>query len=190
MKLSCILFFWIYVSSVYSQSKTTTATVPQPQYLNNIYLLSADSLVSLEKNQAEMKNKTKAFGFGGSETGYVMDGGKSPFRIRLGVELQFVVKMNSTMMDPSMMIKLYRFESGKTEREAILGGGGGMFNKKKDPGVNVEVQCNMQKSGTDVFIITPATKVSSGEYGFLNMMLATSNGTRPRYTIFAFGVDD
>ena len=70
-----------------------------------------------------------------------------------------------------------------------LGGGGGMFNKKKDVGSNVEVSCNIQKSGNDTYIISPATKLAAGEYGFLNMMLMTANGRRPLYTVFAFGID-
>jgi hypothetical protein len=166
-----------------------TPAGPQPQYLNNVYLLKKDSLVSLEKTQAELKNKTKALGFGGNETAYVMDGGSSPFRIKMADDMRFMVKMNSSMMDPTAMIKLYRFDSGKSEREAVMGGGGGMFNKKKNVGSGVEVQCNIQKSGSDIFTITPGTKLAPGEYGFLNMMMMTANGSKPRYTIFAFGVD-
>jgi hypothetical protein len=92
-------------------------------------------------------------------------------------------------MDPTAMIKLYRFESGKSERDAVLGGGGGMFNKKKEVGSNVEVACNFQKSGDDTYVIQPAARLQAGEYGFVNIMMATANGNRPRYTVFAFGVD-
>ena len=177
------------ISNGRAQTKNSNPAVPQPQYLNNVYLLKKDSLASLEKIQAEMKNKMKALGFGGSETGYVMDGGKSPFRIKVADDMRFVVKMNSSMMDPTAMIKLYRFESGKSDREAVMGGGGGMFNKKKNVGSDVEVPCNIQKSGDDTYIISPGTKLAPGEYGFVNMMLMTANGSKPKYTIFAFGVD-
>ncbi len=180
----------ICITNGHAQAKNAEASVPQPQYLNNVYLLKQDSLALLERIQAEMKNKMKALGFGGSETAYVMDGGRSSFRIRSTDNMKFVVKMNSSMMDPTAMIKLYRFESGKSEREAVLGGGGGMFNKKKNVGSDVEVLCNIQKSGTDLFIISPATKLGAGEYGFMNMMMMTANGSKPRYTFFAFGVDE
>jgi len=179
--------FIVCATNINAQTKTTTGL--QPQYLNNVYLLKQDSLVLVEKVQAEMKNKTKALGFGGSEAGYFIDGVKSPFRIKVNDGMEFMVKMNSSMMDPTAMIKLYRFEPGKSDREAILGGGSGMFNKKKDVGSNVEVPCNIQKSGSDVFIITPGKKLAPGEYGFLNMMMMTANGSKPKYTVFAFGVD-
>jgi len=176
---------------VSAQSKSANpSSGPQPQYLNNVYFLKKDSLISMEKGTAELKNKTKALGFGGSQTAYVMDGAKSSFRVKTGADLHFMVKINSSFMDPTAMIKLYRFEAGKSEREAVMGGGGGIFNKKKEVGSNVEVACDMQKSGDGVFIITPGTKLSSGEYGFLNMMMVTANGSKPRYTIFAFGIDE
>jgi hypothetical protein len=189
MKTSFLIFMTFIVCATDINGQTKTTAVPQPQYLNNVYLLMQDSLVLVEKVQAEMKSKAKALGFGGSESGYFMDGNKSPFRIKITDGMQFMVKMNSSMMDPTMMIKLYRFESGKSDREAVLGGGGGMFNKKKDVGSNVEVPCNIQKSGNDTFIITPGTKLAPGEYGFLNMMMMTANGSKPKYTVFAFGVD-
>lgn len=185
--ISILLTGIIYLSNANAQPKTSSGL--QPQFLNNIYLVKKDSLSSLERVQAEMKNKAKAFGFGGSEGGYFMDGNKSPFRIKTTDAMQFMVKLNASMMDPTAMIKLYRFESGKSDREAILGGGGGMFNKKKDVGKNVEVPCNIQKSGDEIFIISPATKLAAGEYGFLNMMLMTANGSKPLYTVFAFGID-
>ena len=182
--LTCIILFYN------SNAQPKTSSGPQPQFLNTIYLLKKDSLALLERIQAEMKNKTKALGFGGSEAGYFIDGGKSPFRIKVADAMQFMVKLNASMMDPTAMIKLYRFESGKSERAALLGGGGGMFNKKKDVGKNVEVPCNIQKSGDDIFIISPVAKLGAGEYGFVNMMLVTANGTKPLYTVFAFGVDE
>jgi hypothetical protein len=182
--LTCIIFFY----NGYAQPKTSSGL--QPQFLNNIYLVKKDSLSLLERVQAEMKSKAKALGFGGSEGGYFIDGSKSPFRIKAADAMQFMVKLNASMMDPTMMIKLYRFESGKSDRAAVLGGGGGMFNKKKDVGKNVEVACNIQKSGDEIFIISPATKLTAGEYGFLNMMMVTANGSKPLYTVFAFGIDE
>ena len=131
MKTPFITFmaFLICMAKVNGQIKKTTN--PQPEYLNAIYFIRQDSLLMVEKVQAEMKNKTKALGFGGSEAGYFIEGPNSPFRINVKDRMQFAVRLNSSMMDPTMMIKLYRFESGKNDRKAILGGGGAMFNKKK-----------------------------------------------------------
>jgi hypothetical protein len=190
------IFFLIFllcplIHNVYAQPKSSGSSAePQPQFLNHIYFLQQDSLIALEQVSAEMKSKTKALGFGGNETGYEMNGEKSPVRIKNVAGMRFAVKLNTAMFDPSTMIKLYKFDSQKSGREAIVGAQGGMFNKKKNSGGANEIACNVQKSGNDVYIIIPALKLEKGEYGFVNMMMVSTNGMRATYTVFAFGVDE
>ena len=101
--------------------------------------------------------------------------------------IKFVVKTGNSMFDPSMTIKLYHFDSKKGNREAIMSSDGGMYGKAKK--TENEISCNMQKSGNDVFILIPASKLVAGEYGFLNTMLMSGGGMKMSYTVFAFGVD-
>ena len=161
-----------------------------PLFLNHIYYYMPDSLVSLEQNSARMESKTKGMGYGGSEGGFYMDGAKSNVRIRAGDSIHFIVKMNMGMMDPSMMIRLYKFDSKKGNREAIVSSQGGMFNRGKSVNNASEISCNMQKSGAEDFIMIPAARLAPGEYGFLNLMMVNNAGSRnASYTVFAFGVD-
>lgn len=104
----------------------TTAGAHDPTYLNLIYFWAPDSLIALEKVPAEMKMKMKALGFGGGGTAYVMEGARSPVRI---------------------------------------------------------------KSGADVYILIPASRLGPGEYGFVNMMQMSSSGSHASYTFFTFGID-
>jgi hypothetical protein len=159
-------------------------------FLNHIYYYLADSLVSLEQNTARMESKTKALGFGGSEGGFYMDGLKSSIRIHANDSIRFIIKMNMAMMDPSMMIKLYKFDSKKGNREAVVSSQGGAYSGGKSTNNASEVSYNVQKSGSDDFIIVPASRLVPGEYGFLNMMMMNNAGSRNMsYTVFAFGVD-
>jgi hypothetical protein len=94
-----------------------------------------------------------------------------------------------SMVDPSMMIRLYKFESGKGSRVAILNSQGGAYSKGKTPGSINEISFNVLKE-TEDFIMIPASRLVPGEYAFLNMMLMNGGGGRNKsYTVFAFGID-
>ena len=182
-----ILFVWLHTLA--AQTKTAdTNQPPDPKFINHVYYYVGDSLSDLEQATARMVNKTKAFGYGGSETDYEIEGEKSPRRVSTKNEIRFVVKMGTGMMDPSMMIRLYRLRSAKNKREAVLDSQGGYYGKSKKAG-DSEITFNIQKSGSDIFIITPSSTLSSGEYGFVNMMMSSSSGRNMSFTMFSFGVD-
>jgi hypothetical protein len=136
-----------------------------------------------------MESKIKGMGYGGSEGGFYMDGAKSNVRIRSGDSLQFKVKMNMAMMDPSMMVKLYKFDSKNGNRQAIVSSQGGMFSGGKSKHTASEVSFNIMKSGSEDYIMMPASRLVPGEYGFINMMMVNGGGRDASYPVFAFGVD-
>lgn len=185
------LFFLLAVAIPGSlRAQKTTAASPgshDPAYLNQLYFWAADSLVALEKTPAEMKMKMKALGFGGGGSAYVMDGARSAIRIKAGNDLRFAVKLVG-MIDPSSMIRLYQLNPNKKAREATLSSSGGMFNKSAST-TNNGIDCNVQKSGADVYILIPASRLAPGEYGFMNSMQMSSSGSRVSYTFFTFGID-
>lgn len=163
----------------------TTGGAHDPTFLNHVYFWAPDSLVSLEKTDGEMKAKMRPMGFGGG-VGYELEGARSAVRIKAGDNLKFAVKL-SGMADPTTMIKLYQLESKKKIREANLNSQGGMFNKS--PKTNNGIDCNVQKSGADVYILIPTARLAPGEYGFMNRMQMSGEGTRSSYTFFTFGID-
>lgn len=164
----------------------TTAGTHDPTFLNHVYFWAPDSLVALEKTNGEMKPKMKALGFGGGGSAYVLQGARSPVRIRAADNMRFAVKL-SGMADPSTMIKLYQLDPQKKTREAVISSSGGMFSKSSR--TNGGIEFNVQKSGADVYILLPTTRLAPGEYGFMNWMQATSSGTQISYTFFTFGID-
>jgi uncharacterized protein YxeA len=67
---------------------------PEPEFSNEISYLKKDSvnsIVRLEKGSSKMDTKTKMGGFGGSESGYEMEGEKSTVRLNSGHNLSFVL---------------------------------------------------------------------------------------------------
>lgn len=160
----------------FARGRAQTTAEPNPQFMNTVYYWVADSLQALEKTNGELKNKFRIYGAGGAS--YVLDGPRSMMRIKAGANTRFAVKLGG-MMDPSQMIKLYRFDSQKKSREAAVSQG----NK------NV-IDCNVRKSGADVFVLIPAAPLQPGEYAFQNVMMMNGAGsTHMSYTFFAFGID-
>lgn len=184
-----VLFFSI---QAVAQNAEQAIKIPNPEYINHIYYYNAseNTLVNLEKTEAGMKTKMKAMGFGGASAAYTIEGAKSTVRIKTGDSIYFVIKTGNTMMDPSMTLQLYKFESKKDSRDAMMSTQGGMMNKKKNNAGTAGVQFNLKKSGNDVYIIIPGSTFTPGEYGFLNtMMMNHTGGSYPTYVVFAFAVE-
>ncbi|MBS1598248.1 MAG: hypothetical protein JST75_08480 [Bacteroidetes bacterium] len=187
--LSICLILWLFVHGLRAQTKTEDQNkIVDPKFLNHIYYYAGDSLIELEQSTARMVNKTKGFGYGGSESGYEMEGEKSSVRISTGNNIRFAIKLGMSMADPSMMIRLYKLRAAKNKREAILDSQGGMYNRSKNTNSD-EISFNIQKTGNDVYLIIPVSALTSGEYGFLNMMMANSNNRKVSFTMFSFGLD-
>jgi hypothetical protein len=144
-KIVLFLMNTMLASAVFAQ------TYPDPEFVNEIYFLKKDAtytLVRLEKNSADMLQQNKMAGFGGSETGYSLEGVKSPVRFQSG-NLYFVFAASSSinssgknassdslmkaqgvdpnmvsgimggMTDPATSISLYKLETSKNGRKLI-----------------------------------------------------------------------
>jgi hypothetical protein len=133
---------------------------PEPEFSNEVSYLKKDSInivIRLEKGSSKMESKTKMGGIGGFESGYEMDGSKSPVRINGGSHHSFIFSKGHTDMsaspskdkdsmmrangiDPSMMsgmsggmndpasgIVLYKVEQGGGKRKILLQKSAGMM---------------------------------------------------------------
>jgi hypothetical protein len=188
MRLLLLSGFLLATTCLQAQSGGTTAAAahaPNPAFLNQVYYYWSDSLLACPKTEGQMENKMKAMGFGGSQMGYTMDGSKAALRIKAGDSLRFVVKM-VTMGDPSSMLQLLRFESKKDSRQAVMSTQG-RFGGNKNP--KNQVSFDIQRSATDVFILIPSSRLTPGEYGFMNQMMMKQSGTSVTYTFYTFGID-
>lgn len=188
MRLLLLLGFLLATTCLQAQSGSTAAAgahAPNPAFLNQVYYYWSDSLLPCPKTEGQMENKMKVMGFGGSQMAYTMDGSKAALRIKAGDSLRFVVKM-VTMGDPSSMLQLLRFESKKDSRQAVMSTQS-RFGGNKDQ--KNQVPFDIQRSATDVFILIPSSRLTPGEYGFMNQMMMKQSGTTVRYTFYTFGID-
>lgn len=164
------------------------AKIPEPSFVNHIYYLMGDSLVSLEQIDAHYMMKPPV-PFAKQEAGLSMSYEKSPTRIKQADSLRFVIKLGSNMIDPTQMLKLYSLRPKKGNREAVLSSYQDHYYKSESKDNTAGLKFNVQKSGNDVFVIIPAMRLASGEYGFMNSMLVSGGGPHTTYTLYAFGID-
>lgn len=176
------------VINIHAQQNNSSAG-PDPEYMNQLYYVEdSNKLVSLEKEKATMKTKTKLGGFGGASSAYVMEGSSST--VKLGKSKpSFAVKIdaNMMMMDPSSMLRLYKFDKKKDTRESIISksGFGGKNNSVNTDGIS----CTIKKTSTGVYIVSPEEPLEPGEYAFLNMMQMAGSGMNMAYTAYAFSIN-
>jgi uncharacterized protein YxeA len=190
---------------------------PNPEFSNEVYYLKKDSaysLVRLEKSSSKMESKTKMGGFGGSESGYSIDGEKSAVRFGNGKNLSFIFStegssasagasaQRDSMMraygaDPSMMgmmnkdpasaITLYKTESGKGQRKILMQKIGGAFSSHKIQSSD-KYTFSVKKIREGYWELVIDKPLSKGEYAFTmtDMMgMAGMSGT----VIYAFAID-
>jgi hypothetical protein len=189
---------------------------PDPEFSNEIYYLKKDSvmLVRLEKGSSKMDTKTKMGGFGGSESGYSMDGEKSPVRFNNGSGLSFIfsngasasssstaksdsmmrasgvdLSVMESMRDPSNTITLYKAETGKDKRKILM---------QKSPGASPFGSHKMQSSDKYTFSLKKIRNgywelvidknLPRGEYAFtmMNTGMGNMDGSM---LLFAFAID-
>jgi len=219
MKKCFLIALAIFVLSPFLVAQPDKTKYPEPEFSNEVYYLNKDNgstLVRLEKGSSKMDTKTKMGGFGGSESGYSIDGTKSAVRLSSGNNLSFVFstgsssttssgKSDSAMkangIDPSMMsgmggmtdpanrITLYKVDIEKGERKVLL---------QKNPGANPFGSHKMQSSDKYTFSakkirdgyweLVIDKPLPKGEYAFtmMDMGMSAMSGGT---LLFAFGVD-
>jgi len=165
--LSISLILSAFIVGLYGQTNNEPAVkIPDPKFLNHIYYYGKDTLTELEQNSAHMISRTKGLGYGGSESGFSMGGEKSVVRFHSTDTIRFATKINIPMGDPSMMIKLYKFNAKKGNREVILSSQPGPYQKAKNTDKD-DISYNVQQTGNEIYLLIPASKLPPGEYGFL-----------------------
>jgi hypothetical protein len=183
--LTISLFFLLACQICFSQ---TSAKIPEPSFVNHIYCLMGDSLISLEQIDAHYMMKPPV-PFAKNEAGLSMSYEKSPTRIKQTDSIRFVIKLASNMMDPTQMLRLYSLRPKKGNREAVLSSSQDKYYHTETHDNTGGLKYNVQKSGNDVYIMIPASKLASGEYAFMNSMLVSGGGPHTTYTLYAFGID-
>jgi hypothetical protein len=157
----------------------TVDSIPEPEFMNEVYYYDKSNikLIPLEKAVAEIKSKMRIVG--GGSSAYAIGGEKSVTRINQQGASFVITISNGSMIDPSMTLMLYRFESRKGRREAVMNVSGGSGSENA-----VEIKFKRVKEGT-FEIIVPGS-LAKGEYGFISSYSMKPGGGM---TAYAFGVD-
>ncbi|HEX2629971.1 MAG TPA: hypothetical protein VHM26_13190 [Chitinophagaceae bacterium] len=179
---------------------------------------SATKLLRLEKGSSKMESKTKLGGMAGAENGYSIDGEESTTRLNEGKSLSFIFStgasnktprsasydsmmrangvdpsmvegMDGAMSDPSKTITLYKLETGKGKRKALLMKTGGAlpFGSRK-PKSSDKYSFSVRKIRDGYWELLIDKSLPKGEYAF-SVNSFGMNNMDGSVTLFAFGVD-
>ncbi len=149
---------------------------PEPEFSNEVYYLKKDnvySVIRLEKNVSKMESKTKMGGLGGSESGYEIDGTKSPVRFRSGTNLSFIISKGAAAKSSSSQSDSLMAANGMDL--SAMSGMMDMMNGANDPASSITLYKSesekgkrkiiMQKNAGAVPFASKKTK-SSDKYSF------------------------
>jgi len=144
-------------------------TKNEPYYFNK----SSHSLEALEKVNAQMEQRTKALGYGGTATEFVISGEKSPVIIPPVDSMEFIISAEGMLaeMDPSQILALYSLKINHHNREAALQETKGIFKKKHEES---RLLYEVKKVGDKLVLVFPK-RLSKGEYAFINLAATGSN---------------
>jgi hypothetical protein len=195
-KYSLIILFLICTCQAVAQPPNNA--YPNPEFANEVYLYRKDSavkLLRLEKNTSKMDTKTKMGGIGGAESGYTMDGEKSPVRFSTGQAISFIYSNSSasastnpaadstmrangldpammqgmgSMSDPATMITLYKVDPTKGKRKIYLAKSGGYFGGGKNKSSD-KFTFSVKKIREGYWELVIDKPLKRGEYSFSMM---------------------
>jgi hypothetical protein len=206
-------FLLLIISSI---SGWLMAQYPDPEFANEVYLLKKDSVrvVRLEKGTSGMDTKVKLAGFGGVESGYVLEGEKSDVRLNSGASLSFVFStggakqrnaaadsamrangMDPTQMDemmnsrtdPSNAISLYKADVGKGKRKVLLAKSGPALPFSKKGGSSTKYTFSVKKIREGYWELIVDKTLPKGEYVFTYQ--GGQQGMDQSMLLFAFAVN-
>jgi hypothetical protein len=178
---------------------------------------SATILLRLEKGTSKMETKTKLGGMAGAENGYSIEGEQSTVRLREGKNLSFIFStgasankprsasydsmMRANGVDPSMMegmdgmndpsktITLYKLETGKGKRKALLmKTGGALPFAGRKPKSSDKYSFSVRKIREGYWELLIDKSLPKGEYAF-SVTSVGMTGMDGGVTMFAFGVN-
>lgn len=215
-KYLLILSATLVAGSVYPQNNKQ---YPDPEFSNEVYLYRKDSatkLLRLEKESSKIETKTKLGGFGGAESGYILDGEKSAVRLSSGTNLSFVystgskdakpsgesdsmlrangidpslMKSYGDMMDPANMITLYKTDVEKGQRKILMvKSGGAMPFASKKIKASAKYAFSVKKIREGYWELIIDKSLSKGEYAFTVMGVGV-NSTDGGAVLFAFAIE-
>jgi hypothetical protein len=107
-------------------------------------------------------------------------GTASTVRFKAGQDIQFVVRLNATGIDPDTLVNLDVLKVSKDHREVVIAKAGSMGMNSKSTSGESERPLNFSKYGEQSLKLSPAEPLGPGEY-----VITTKLGQ----SAFLFGID-
>jgi hypothetical protein len=198
--------------------RASAQNYPNPDFNNEVcsYRKDSNRVSRLEKQTADMSNKTGFGGFSASTTEYDIDGAHASVRLSDIEKYSFVFwngstdgatvagnrgdsMMRASGIDPNMMTQasgmngpsqftLYKMEVSGGKRIIVLAKAGGFsFGKKNNSGSD-KYSTSMRKIREGYFEMVVDKRLPKGEYAFV-VMAAGVGGMHGGANLFCFGVD-
>lgn len=154
-------------------------SVPEPETIGTVYYFDSrtNSLRPLERQIARVKwkrNLGTIFGITGAKAVAELKETKSPFRIRQGEKLEFLVRL-PTGVDPGKF-QLFSW-SIKDQKRWTMVSRPATTSKKTQPGL---LLYDVVQVGESLYKLIPVQELRPGEYGF------SPDGSNE---VFCFGID-
>jgi hypothetical protein len=164
-----------------AEKETKNTKAPALEFINQVYAWYAgqNKTSPLEKVAANLKMKSKAFGFGGAQSAYEIEGEKSASRLDKNESFSFII--NTGGAAPELI--LYKLKVEKKKREAAMVKIN-TFDGSAKSGENT-IALNISQVSNGIYKIVPSQSLAKGEYFFASKTV-TSGTTAD---VFAFGVD-
>lgn len=215
LTLTTLLFISIDLFAQPDQSKYPDPEFSNEVYW---YRKDSATLLRLEKGSSKMETKTKLGGMAGAENGYSLDGEESTIRLNEAKKLSFIFStgaskntprsasydsmmlangvdpsmmenMDGMMNDPSKMITLYKLETGKGKRKALLmKTGGALPFAGRKPKSSDKYTFSVRKIRDGYWELLIDKSLPKGEYAF-SVTSFGMNSMDGSVTLFAFGVE-
>ena len=163
-------------------AQDTPPKIAEPEF--NMVFFSLDSvtgaLTALERKQANTQAKVRALGYGGVNGLTVFKGESSSIRFKEGQKVEFVFRMDSPGIDPSMLVTLEVLKASKGNRELKTMQARMFWGKTGSTVGESSKGLNFAKYGEHSYRCSPAEALPKGEYALMSKSGAEG---------FLFGID-
>jgi len=170
----------VFALSLSLNSYSQEENIPTPDFVNTLYSITKDGLVSLEKQEASVKSRLKIGTFipyanlfaGGTKSSLIIKVAKSNVRFS-GNKLRFIYEP-SVMVDPETTLKVVPFTSNesKNQREVFTGSSNTWGTAKANEIPKIPFTFKKYK---EKYIIIELNNLPQGEYGIVFSSKDASN---------------
>ncbi len=161
--------------------KQDVENVQEPEYSGTVFFLNpAGALLPLEKQMPNSQVKVIAGGFGGAKVSVTFNGPASPTRFKAGQDVQFVVRLIASGIDPESLMSLEVLKVSKDHREVVAVKAGSLGSSSKSTSGEFTRPLNFSKYGQQSVKLSPTEPLAPGEYAITNKL---------EQSAFLFGID-